>query len=123
MTGALESLAAVLAVIGGCFGLVGSYGLFRLRVPMQRLHAPTKAMTMGVVTAAMASALELYARTGELAWHIGLIAAFLFVTAPVSALFIAKTHLHRTPQKGGVPKAPNGVPWAGDKAAAPPGDR
>ena len=44
----LELLIATLLVVSGIFGFVGSYGLLKLRDTMQRLHAPTKATTLGV---------------------------------------------------------------------------
>ena len=43
-----DILIAAFLVIGGFFGLVGSYGLIKLPNPMTRLHAPTKATTLGV---------------------------------------------------------------------------
>ena len=46
-------------MISGVFGLVGSYGLLKLRDPMQRLHAPTKATTVGVGAVLIASVLDL----------------------------------------------------------------
>ena len=42
-----EILITSCLVIGGIFGLVGSYGLLKLPDPMTRLHAPTKATTLG----------------------------------------------------------------------------
>ena len=35
-----EILIAVFLVVSGIFGLVGSFGLIKLRDTMQRLHAP-----------------------------------------------------------------------------------
>ena len=43
-----EILISAMLVIGGAFGLVGSYGLVKLPDQMTRLHAPTKAATLGV---------------------------------------------------------------------------
>ena len=43
-----DIIISALLVIGGFFGLVGSYGLVKLPDPMTRLHAPTKAATLGV---------------------------------------------------------------------------
>lgn len=44
-------------LIGGVFGLVGGIGLLRLKNTMQRLHAPTKATTLGVGGCLIASML------------------------------------------------------------------
>ena len=43
-----ELLVAFFLVVGGFFALVGSIGLIRLKDTLQRLHAPTKASTVGV---------------------------------------------------------------------------
>ena len=85
-----EIAVSVLLVGGGLFGLVGSWGLLRLQDPMQRLHAPTKASTIGVGTTLIASDLDLVLTTGHIAWEEVLVAVFLFVTAPLSALMIAR---------------------------------
>ena len=56
---ALDLFLSAMLVGGGIFALVGSYGLLRLPRPMQRLHAPTKATTIGVGAALLVSALDL----------------------------------------------------------------
>lgn len=86
--------AAVSLLIGSFFILVGAIGLLRFGDPMARLHAPTKVGTLGIGMLIIASLMATFA-TGEMSINSVLIMAFLFVTAPVSAHFIAKTHLHR----------------------------
>ena len=44
----VEIVVCVFLVIGALFGLVGSFGLLKLQDTMQRLHAPTKATTLGI---------------------------------------------------------------------------
>lgn len=112
MSLAVEMLLSLLLVIGGVFGLVGSYGLLKLREPMQRLHAPTKAVTVGVATALMAASFDLYMLTGHVAWQNFLIVPFLFVTAPLSALYLAKAHLHLTVPKADLPPTGSSADWA-----------
>jgi len=90
MSVAVEVFLSVMLVVGGLFGLVGSFGLLKLKRPMQRLHGPTKAVTMGVATALIAAAVDVYVSTGVVAWQNVMIAVFLFLTAPISALYIAK---------------------------------
>ena len=51
----IELLVSVLVVIGAGFVLVGAVGLVRLPDYFTRLHAPTKAVTVGVATALMRS--------------------------------------------------------------------
>ena len=36
----IDIALAALLILSGLFGLIGSWGLLRLRDPMQRLHAP-----------------------------------------------------------------------------------
>ncbi len=111
-----ELVIAALLGVGGLFGLIGSYGLLRLREPMQRLHAPTKATTVGVGTALIASALDLVWVTGAVSWHEVLVAVFLFLTAPLTALYLAKAHLGRTINRNEVPPTGTGADWAGFEA-------
>jgi multicomponent K+:H+ antiporter subunit G len=115
MTPAVEmaldlALSAVL-VGGGIFALVGSYGLLRLDRPMQRLHAPTKATTIGVGAALLVSALDLLDQ-GQVSWQELLITLFLLLTAPVSALFLAKTLILRGEADPDLPDSGTGSPWA-----------
>lgn len=113
MNMAVEGLIALLLVVGGLFGLVGSIGLLKLRDAMQRLHAPTKASTVGVGAALIASALDLMWQTGVATWQEVLVAIFLFMTAPLSALYLAKAHLHLTRHGSALPPTGTGAPWAG----------
>lgn len=89
------TLAVALCLfIGAGFTLVGAIGLLKLNDSMSRLHAPTKVGTVGVGSLLLASMINSYVR-GEGSLHETLIMAFLFVTAPISAHFIAKVNLHR----------------------------
>jgi len=112
MTTLAELLVAALLVIGGLFGLIGSWGLLRLKDRMQRLHAPTKATTLGVGTALVALAFEVWLVQGRLAWREALVVVFFFATAPLSALFIAKVHLFRTVPRGNLPATGTATDWA-----------
>lgn len=109
----VEYLISGLLLLGGVFGIVGSYGLLKLKDPMQRLHAPTKATTIGVGTSLIASALYLMVIVeGPFTWHELLVAIFLFLTAPLSALFMAKVHIFRTVDPAQLPDTGTGTPWA-----------
>jgi multicomponent K+:H+ antiporter subunit G len=112
MTLVLELILAVLLVGGGIFTLVGSYGLLRLPQPMQRLHAPTKATTIGVGAALVVSAFNLLPQGGGITWHELLITAFLLVTAPISALFLAKTLILKGQDPAPLPDSGTGRPWS-----------
>lgn len=86
--------AAASLLIGSIFILVGAIGLIKFNDPMTRLHAPTKVGTLGIGMLLLASMLNA-AANGDPSIHELLIMAFLFVTAPVSAHFIAKVGIHR----------------------------
>ena len=85
---------AVFLLIGSGFALVGAIGLLKFNDPMCRLHAPTKVGTVGIGMLLLASIVHSLV-LGETSMHELLILAFLFVTAPISANFIAKVHMHR----------------------------
>lgn len=88
-----EILVTAFIVISGIFGFVGSYGLVKLRGTLQRLHAPTKATTLGVGGVLIASVLYFGLIKETLTFHELLISLFLFLTAPITANFIAKMYL------------------------------
>lgn len=90
----IATLAAALCLlIGSGFVMVGVIGLLKFNDPMTRLHAPTKVGTMGIGMLLLASMLHGLA-TDEPSFHELLIMAFLFVTAPISANFLAKVNMH-----------------------------
>ena len=88
-----QVLIALMLVIGGLFTLVGAIGMVRFPDFFMRLHAPTKATTLGVGGLLLASMGARWA-LGSFGLHELLVALFLFVTAPVSANLMAKAALH-----------------------------
>lgn len=100
----IEIPIAALLVTGGVFALVGAIGMLRFPDFFMRLHAPTKATTLGVGGVLLAS-LGLRWANGEFGVHELLITLFLFVTAPVSANLMAKAALHlRSPSQAKLPE-------------------
>lgn len=89
-----ELFISTLVVFGGFFLLVGSLGLARLPELMSRLHAPTKATSLGIGCALFASVVY-FVTEGSFSIHEILITFFLFLTAPVTAHFISKAYLHQ----------------------------
>lgn len=85
--------AALCLLIGSGFVLVGVVGMLKFNDPMTRLHAPTKVGTVGIGMLLLASVIHSVI-LGEMSIHELLIMAFLFVTAPISAHFIAKVNIH-----------------------------
>ena len=111
MSWAFAIVLVLLLAAGSFFILVGSLGLVKLSDFFKRLHAPTKASTLGVGCVLLTS-VGYHAFTGtdpqprEL-----LITAFLFITAPISAHLMAKAALslhmaERPPMPGGEPPRP-----------------
>lgn len=88
-----QAAIALALVVGGVFALVGALGLLRFRDFYMRLHAPTKATTLGV-GGVLVAALLVRAAQGEWAVPELLITLFLFLTAPVSANLLAQAAMH-----------------------------
>lgn len=117
MTLIAEILISALLVISGVFGLVGSFGLIKLPDPMTRLHAPTKATTLGVGGVLIASMLHFTVFGGYFSFHELMITIFLFITAPIVAHMLAKAWLHRNLTPADLPPTGRRKGWAGQEAA------
>lgn len=91
----VEAAVSVLLLIGALFLFVGSLGLAKLPDFMQRLHAPTKATTLGIGATLIASMLYFLLVEDDPSVHELLIAVFLFLTAPVTAHMLSKAHILR----------------------------
>lgn len=108
MSSWIEALVAVFLLIGSVFTLIGAIGLYRLPDFFTRLHAPTKATTLGVGSMLIGSMIYFSALQGSLSLHELLITIFLLITAPVSAHMLAKAAIQRKlPVKPGT----TGEPW------------
>ena len=112
MTLLLDLLITAALIIGGAFALIGSYGLLRLKDPFQRLHAPTKGSTLGVGAVLVASALVHLARGQGASWHEVLVTLFIFLTAPLTALYLARVHLHGALTRPDLPAPAGKSDWA-----------
>ncbi|SFH08012.1 multisubunit potassium/proton antiporter, PhaG subunit (TC 2.A.63.1.1) [Palleronia marisminoris] len=106
-----DVLMTIALVLGAIFALVGAIGLVKLDTPMKRLHAPTKASTMGVGSLLLASIIQAFA-LGDGSLREVLIMAFLFVTAPISAHLISKVNMHRENTREAPPPPPGSGTWA-----------
>lgn len=117
MSGAVEIAVSALVLFGAMFVLIGSYGLVRLPDLLTRLHAPTKATTLGLGSILIGSAVFFTAGGGWTAREI-LILAFLFLTAPIGGMMIAKGWMWRRLNEADrnahdLPRAPSDVTdWA-----------
>ena len=100
-----ELLLVALLLVGSFFILMGGIGVVKLSEFFRRLHAPTKASTLGVGCVLVCS----------VAYHIFLgvdpqprellITVFLFITAPISAHLMAKAALSLMLDKRPLPPA------------------
>ncbi len=89
MIDALQNYAAgVLVVIGAAFALVAAIGLVRLPDLYTRMHAASKAGTLG--SGVMLLALAVYANDSGIIMRALAGIAFFLLTAPVSAHLLAK---------------------------------
>ena len=103
----IEIILTLLLLVASFFTVVGSVGLVKLSDFFKRLHAPTKATTMGVGCVLLASMIYHPLMNGEIRPRELLISLFLFITAPISAHMMAKATLslrsNRRPQCPGDP--------------------
>ena len=119
----IELLLSVLIVVGGLFSLVGSFGLAKLPDLMTRLHGPTKSATLGVGATLIASMIFAVWYDGRVSLHELLITLFLFLTAPITANFIAKSFLHgHADEKRRLPPTGTDYGWASFDAPPETGD-
>lgn len=107
-----EMVVALALVVAGIFGFVGSFGLLKLPTPMARLHAPTKATTLGVGGVLIASMVYFAGIEGIFSFHELMITLFLFITAPIIAHFIAKAFVHRNVKREELPLTGSDRGWA-----------
>jgi multicomponent K+:H+ antiporter subunit G len=109
-----ETVVSLLLLIGAGFIFVGSLGLAKLPDIMCRLHAPTKAATLGVGAILLASMVYFLLIKDKFSLHELLIVFFVFLTAPISALMLSKAHIFRLRGQTEQPLPPTGRPvgWA-----------
>lgn len=89
-----ELIISSFLILGGVFVLIGSIGLLRLKDLYVRLHAPTKATTLGLGGILIGSMVYMYFTLGYVSINELLISLFLVITAPVTAHILAKAAMH-----------------------------
>ena len=77
---------------------------------MQRLHAPTKASTVGLGAALLASMLHGITFGAGFSWQEIIVMVFIFVTAPITANYLSKAHLWS--RRHDLPETGTKRPWA-----------
>lgn len=105
----VDAITAVCVVIAGLAALIGAFGLLRLGSFFQRVHAPTLGATMGTWGLTFATVLQASFVNGQPYVHAILIAVFIAMTAPVTAIFLMRAALFRARLRGdaGVPPLAN----------------
>jgi multicomponent Na+:H+ antiporter subunit G len=83
-----EIVAIVIAALGTGLFLVAGLGLVRMPDLLNRMHASSKAGTLGAVLVLAAVAINL--ADTAITMRVALIIFFLFITAPVAAHMIAR---------------------------------
>jgi multicomponent Na+:H+ antiporter subunit G len=78
--------AGVLAIAGGVLVVLAGVGVVRFRDVYARMHAATKASTLGIALIGVAAALALESSRAK----IFIAVAFVFITAPSAAHFVGR---------------------------------
>jgi multicomponent K+:H+ antiporter subunit G len=112
--GWVEVLASIVTLLGAFLFLASAIGLLRLPDLYTRVHAPTKAATLGVALLGSASLLRSLP-SGDLVWIEDLlIVVFLVLTVPVSSQVLlraaATRKVDQTPETRGRPATRESLP-------------
>jgi len=102
LTAVQTGLVITLVVVGTAFLTVGTIGLLRLPDVYNRLHATSKATTLGAASIFLAGFVSFGPGGSGLPSLVGIV--FLFLTAPTGAHMISRSAQRM------------GVPFAGDAA-------
>ena len=112
MVGTITAVVvAALIGVGSFFLLVGTVGLLRLPDVYNRMHATSKATTLGAASMFLACAVFFGPQGESLTALVGIV--FLFLTAPTGAHMIS-----RSAQKMGIEFA-GGAAWPGTTDSKP----
>lgn len=103
-----QAVVAALVVVGSFFLLVGTIGLLRLPDVYNRMHATSKATTIGAASMLLAGFVYYGPKGAGLTSLVGIV--FLFITAPTGAHLIS-----RSAQKMGVPFFGDNAMWPEEK--------
>lgn len=105
------AIVTALIAVGSFFLLVGTVGLLRLPDVYNRMHATSKATTLGAASIFLAGFVYFNAQAEGLTSLVGIL--FLFLTAPTGAHTIS-----RSAQKMGV-EFERGATWPGEIDSRP----
>lgn len=100
MASAAEIAVALLLVASGVAALLAALGLARLPDFFTRMHAPALVTSLASWLVTAASIVHFTSRGQALMLHVWLIIIVLSITAPVSAMVLARAALFRRRQAG-----------------------
>jgi multicomponent K+:H+ antiporter subunit G len=98
-----EIVAAILLVCGGLLVALGSFGLLTLRDFFARMHPPTMGTTLGTACVLLASMLVSSVLLSRPMVHEILIAIFVALSAPVTAMLLARAAVYRSGRNRSLP--------------------
>jgi multicomponent K+:H+ antiporter subunit G len=84
-----------LLILGGCIIVIGAFGLMRLPNFYQRIHAPAITITLGAGCVLIASMIYFSTTQSRLVVHELLITLFVFLTAPIVSMMLARAAVYR----------------------------
>lgn len=87
--------AGVLLIAAGLLAVVGSFGLLRMPSFFARMHPPAMGNTLGLGCVLVASMLVTSAASARPVVHELLITLFVVMTAPVTAMMLARAAMYR----------------------------
>ncbi|AUX20669.1 hypothetical protein SOCEGT47_011420 [Sorangium cellulosum] len=89
----LQWLTALLLLLGAILGFLAAVGVLRFPDTLVRMQASSKASTLGLACLLAGTALQF--PEVSVIIRLGSIAAFIMLTAPLTAHIIARVTLHR----------------------------
>jgi multicomponent K+:H+ antiporter subunit G len=95
--------AAILLMIGGALAAIGALGLLRLPSFFMRMHPPAMGSTLGAGCVLLASVLVSSAVEARPVVHALLITLFVVITAPVTAMLLARAAVYRRERRSREP--------------------
>ncbi len=98
MSAIVDVVSIVLVALGVSMAVVAAVGLVRLPGTTTRMHAATKPATLGVLSCAIAAALQMDDISSVT--KIAVIVAFQFITIPIGAHMLARAITHSGTTEG-----------------------
>jgi multicomponent K+:H+ antiporter subunit G len=95
--------AAILLIVGSVLAAIGALGLLRMPDFFTRMHPPTMGSTLGAGCVLLASILVSSAVEARPVLHALLITLFVVMTAPVTAMLLARAAVYRRERRSPEP--------------------